>query len=139
VLTAQASDAIAFDVRRLVLEVEKKPQFEAWVRHRYIDGVVPCLLPGFGDKGVLVNVEYAPDVVVAQVVVFSALGFALGFLLESYRQLHHRFWHAAGYNLHFDYPALLHAEVLEIARLGDSALANNQETRERLSEPAAAA
>ena len=94
---------------------------------------------GFADKGVLVDVEYAPDVVVPQVGVLAALGLGLRILLELDGQLHHCFGNAAGYNFHFDQAALLKTEVPEIARLGDLAVADDQETRERLAEARAAA
>lgn len=68
---------LALDMRRLVGEVQKEPQFDAWTRHRETDPVIRGHGSDLVKQGVLIDVEHAPDLVVCPTSAASFVAFAL--------------------------------------------------------------
>jgi hypothetical protein len=82
----------AFDMCRVVLEVEKGPELEAGVGDREINPIVSGLLPRVVEMGVLIHVKDAPDLVIGQELIPPALRVALGLPLLRRRSFHKESW-----------------------------------------------
>jgi len=97
------------------------------------------LLFGLRHKGVLVDVEYTPNLVKHQVVILTTLSLAFGFLLHPDGKLNNRLGDASGDDFQLDDSTLTAANIVEVDRLGHRSLAHDQEPGERLTEAPAAA
>jgi len=119
----------AFDMCRVILEVEKSPELKAGIGDRELDPVVARLLAGVRKVRMLIHVEHAPDFVIRQELVPPALRVALGLPFPRRRSLHEGLWDTA-LVVDLDYHQGIAegcAEVLEIPGLGDAAFADDKD------------
>jgi hypothetical protein len=68
----------ALDVGMLIAKVKQRPQFEARVGYRHLNRIISGLVSCFWQEAVLVYVENAPDLVVAEVRVLLSSGIPFG-------------------------------------------------------------
>jgi len=138
-LTAQVLYSSPLDVRGLILEVEQKPKFEAWIRNRDVDGIRLRLLLGLRHQGVLIDVKYTPNAIIPEILILAATGFAFGLLLHLNGPFDDSLGDADRNNLQLDYSSLYTANFLEVEGFRHSPLTDDQEPGARLSEAPAAA
>jgi hypothetical protein len=118
----------------LLGEVEQQPQLEAGVGNRELNSVFAgdyaCLIQTL----VLIDVEHAPDLVVAQVVVTFAVRLLTGLIRQLGRVLHEGTGIAPGrLDVHTHRSRSLHpAESVQITGLGDATLAHDKEKWQRI-------
>jgi hypothetical protein len=79
----EAPQLVPIEPRRLLLEVQERPELEAGVRDCELDSMTAGLLPGIVQPSVVVHVEHAPDFVITQKVIAPAAGLP-------FSVLHHR-------------------------------------------------
>jgi hypothetical protein len=100
VLAAQVLHCLPLDMGGLVLKMEQKPQLKARIGNREMNCVRLGLLFGLWHEWVFIDVEHAPDAVIAQVVTLTASGFALGLFLPLHRSPDNGSGNAADHRAH---------------------------------------
>jgi hypothetical protein len=126
-------------VGSLVAKVQQCPQLKTRIGNRKLDPIGSGLLLGFWYQSMLVYVKNTPDLIVSEVRVFLAPCKALGNFLLLNGPLYQSLWLTARikYQL-YDAPFQV-AGFLEVSRLRQCALANDQESRKRNPEGTTAA
>jgi len=126
-------------VRPLGAKVQQCPQLKTGIGNRKLYPIVSGLLLGFWYQPMLVYVKDTPDLIVSEVRVLPALCKPLGGLLLFNGPLYQSLGRTARTNFQlYDAPFQV-AGFLEVSRLRQCALANDQESRKGRPEGTTAA
>jgi hypothetical protein len=114
-------------MRLLVLKMEQCPKLKAGIGNSQFDFVVPGLLYGIGNKGMLVDIKYAPYLIVAEKRVLPRLPSRL--LLHLNSSFHHGLRRSGRNDFKFDLSSLRAAQFVEVSRLSLAPLTHDQNSR----------
>jgi hypothetical protein len=92
------------------------------------------LLFGLRHKRVFIDVEYAPNTVVPEILILTALSVAFRLLLHIHSPFHNILGDTTRNNFQLDYSALHTTNVIEVNRFSHLPFAHDQEPGERLAE-----
>jgi hypothetical protein len=122
-----------FQVGSLLLEVQQRPQLEAGVGDGQVDSIVPSLLAGIRQVGMLIDVENTPDLVKTEEVVSPASRFPVRCPFSLCSPFNEGFGYTTLIiDLHFDQRVPeCRPEVAEITCFRDTSLADDQNSAPR--------
>jgi len=130
-----SAGVFAFEICRVILEVEEGPELKTGIGDRQANPMVARLLTGVRKVRMLVDVEHAPDLIIGQELVPLALRVALGVPFPGCRSLDQGLGNAA-FVIDLDDDQRIAEggpQILEVSSLCDASFADDQDAPFRLS------
>src|SRR5271170_1609803 len=127
---------MSLDVSALILKMQQCPKLEAGIRNRDVYAIMARLLLSLGQERMFINVENAPDSIVLQIVILTALGIPVCSFLEIDGPFDQRLWRSARLDLQLNKTFCLVSKVIEVVSLGHLAFTNDQDSSLYLSKGA---
>jgi len=124
------SQFVALNMRLMILKMQQRPQLKTGIGNSRFDFVVPGLLYGVGNKRMVVDIKYAPYLIVAEKRILPRLPSRL--LLHLNSSFHHGLRRSGRNDFKFDLSSLGAAQFVEVSRLSLAPLAHDQNSRIRL-------